>query len=133
MQMIPPLWLESKEELTKEPLMRVKEESEKAGLKLNNQKKRSWHLVLPLHHFMANRWGNNGTVIFLGSKSTADSDCSLEIKKRLLLVRKAMASQNSILKSRGINLPTNVCLVNTVVFLIVMYGCESWTIKKAEH
>ena len=81
---------------------------------------------------MANRWGNNDTVIFLGSKSTADSDCSLEIKKHLLLVRKAMASQNSILKSRGINLPTNVCLVSAMVFLIVMYGCESWTIKKAE-
>ena len=109
--------------------MKVKEESEKAGLKLSIQKTK-----IRSHNFTANRWGHEAVrdFIFLGSKSTADSDCSLEIKKRLLLVRKAMASQNSILKSRGINLPTNVCLVNTVVFLIVMYGCESWTIKKAE-
>ena len=71
--------------------------------------------------------------IFLGSKITADGDCSHEIKKHLLLGRKAMTNLDSILKSRDITLPTNVCLVQAMVFPVVMYGCESWTIKKAEH
>ena len=71
--------------------------------------------------------------IFLGSKITADGDCSHEIKRRLLLGRKAMTNPESILKSRDITLPTKVCIVKTMVFLIVMYGCESWTIKNAEH
>ena len=71
--------------------------------------------------------------IFLGSKITADGDCSHEIKKHLLLVRKAMTNLDSILKRRHITLPTNVCLVKAMVFPVVMYGCESWTIKKAEH
>ena len=71
--------------------------------------------------------------IFLGSKISADGDCSLEIKRCLLLGRKAMINLDSILKSRDITLPTKVCLVKTVVFTVVMYGCESWTIKKAEH
>ena len=71
--------------------------------------------------------------IFLGSKITADSDCSLEIKRRLLLGRKTMTNLDSILKSRDITLPTKVCLVKTAVFPIVMYGCESWTVKKAEQ
>ena len=71
--------------------------------------------------------------IFLGSKITADGDCSREIKRCLLLGRKAMTNLDSILKSREITLPTKVHLVNTMVFLVVMYGCESWTIKKAEH
>ena len=86
---------------------------------------------------MANRWGNNGNSERLyfggrGSKITADGDCSHEIKRLLLLGRKGMTNLDSILKSRDIILPTNVCLVKAMVFLVVMYGCESWTIKKAE-
>ena len=85
---------------------------------------------------MANRWGNSGNsgdFMFLGSKITADGDCSHEIKRRLLLGRKVMANLDSILKSRDITLPTNVHLVKVMVFPVVMYGCESWTIKKAER
>ena len=83
---------------------------------------------------MVNRWGNNenNDFIFLGSKITADGDCSHEIKRRLLLGRTAMANLDSILKSRGIALPTKVRLVKAMVFPVVMYGCESWIIKKAE-
>ena len=84
---------------------------------------------------MANRWGNNGNradFIFSGSNITADGDCSHEIKKRLLLGRKAMSNLDSILKSRDITLPKKTCLVKAMVFPVVMYGCESWTIKKAE-
>ena len=84
---------------------------------------------------MANRWGNNETVryfIFLGSKISADGDCSHEIKRCLLLGRKAMTKLDSILKSRDITLPTKVCLVKAMVFPVVLYDCESWTIKKAE-
>ena len=87
------------------------------------------------HHFVGNRWGNSGKsvrLIFLGSKITADGDCSHEIKRRLLLGRKVMINLDSILKSRDITLPTKVCLVKAMVFLVVMYGCESWTVKKAE-
>ena len=82
---------------------------------------------------MANRWGNNGNkdFIFLDFKITADADCSHEIKRRLLLGRKVMTNLDSILKSRDITLPTNVCLVKPMVFPVVMYGCECWTIKKA--
>ena len=83
---------------------------------------------------MANRWGNNGNrETFLGSKITADGDCSHEIKRHLLLERKAMTNLDSILKSRDVTLSTKVCLVKATVFLVVMYGCESWTIKKAER
>ena len=86
---------------------------------------------------MANRWGNNGNndrLDFWGSKITVDSDCSHEIKRRLLLLgRKVMTNLDSILKNRDITLPTNVCLVKAMIFPIVMYGCESWTLKKAEH
>ena len=89
---------------------------------------------------MANRWGNNGNsermetdFIFLGPKLTADGDCSHEIKRRLLLGRKVMTNLDSILKSRDITLSTNVCLVKAMTFPVVMYGSESWTIKKAEH
>ena len=84
---------------------------------------------------MANRWGNSGNsdrLIFWGSKITADGDCSHEIKRRLLLGRKAVTNLDSILKSRDITLPAKVHLVKAVVFPVVMYGCESWTIKKAE-
>ena len=85
---------------------------------------------------MGNRWGNSETVsdfIFLGSKITADGDCSHEIKRRLLLERKSMTNLDNILKSRGITLPTKVCISKAMVFPVVMYGCDSWTIKKAEH
>ena len=85
---------------------------------------------------MTDRWENSETVadfIFLGSKITVDGDCSREIKRHLLLGRKAMTNLDSILKSRDITLPTKVCLVKAMVFPVVMYGCESWTIKKAEH
>ena len=85
---------------------------------------------------MANRWGNNGNserLYFWGSKITADGDCSHEIKRHLLLGRKAMTNLDSIFKSRDITLPAKVCLVKAVVFPVVMCGCESWTIKKAEY
>ena len=84
---------------------------------------------------MANRWENkeiSRDLIFLGSKITADGDCNHEIKRRLLLGRKVMTNLDSILKSRDITLPTNVCLVKAMVTPVVMYGCESWTVKKAE-
>ena len=82
---------------------------------------------------MANRWGNSDRLYFGGSKITADGDCSHEIKRCLLLGRKAMTNLDSILKSIDITLPTKVGLVKAMVFPIVVYGCESWTIKKAEH
>ena len=85
---------------------------------------------------MANRWGNNensDTLIFLDSKITANGDCSHEIKRRLLLGRKVMTNLDSIFKSRDITLPTKVHLVKAMVFPVVMYGCESWTVKKAER
>ena len=85
---------------------------------------------------MASSWGNDGNSdnpIFLGSKITEDGDYSHEIKRRLMLGRKAMTNLDSILKSRDITLPTKVCIAKAIVFLVVMYGCESWTIKKAEH
>ena len=86
---------------------------------------------------MGNRWGNNGNLerlfILGGSKITADGDCSNEIKRRLLLGRKAMTNLDSMLKSRGVTLPTKICIVKAVVFPVVMYGCESWATKKAEH
>ena len=123
---------ESKEEL-KSLLMKVKEESEKAGLKFNIHKTRSWQPV-------ASSWQIDGKTmetvtdfIFLGSKITADGDCSHEIKRCLLLGRKVMTNLDSILKSRDITLPTKVHLVKAIVFPVIMYGCESWTIKKAEH
>ena len=114
--------------------MKVKEESEKVGLKLNIQKMKimasgpitSWQIDGETVDTVAE-------FIFLGSKIPADGDCSHEIKRHLLLGRKVMTNLNSILKSRDITLPTKVRLVKTVVFPGVMYGCESWTIKKAEH
>ena len=128
MQMTPPLWLS--EEEPKSLLMKVKEENEKVGLKLNIQKTKimasspttSWEI-------------DGGTVsefICLGSKITADGDCSHKIKRRLLLGRKVMTNLDSILKSRDITLPTKVRLVKAMVFPVVMSGCESWTVKKAE-
>ena len=109
--------------------MKVEEESEKAGLKLNIQNTTFWS-----HHFRANRWRKNGNSDFinLGSKITADGDCSHEIKKHLLLGRKAMTNLDSLLKSRNITLLTKVHLVKAMVFPVVMYDYESWTIKKVE-
>ena len=124
---------ESEEEL-KSLLMKVKEENEKAGLKLNIQKTKimasgpitSWQIDGETMETVTD-------FIFWGSKITADGDCSCEIKKRLLLGRKAMTNLDSILKSKDITLPTQVRLVKAMVFPIVMYGCESWTILKAER
>ena len=123
---------ENKEEL-KSLLMKVKEESEKAGLKLNIQKPKI------MASGLITSWQIDGETvetvpdfIFLGSKITADGDCSHAIKRRLLLGRKVMANLDSILKSRDITLPTKVHLVKAMVFPVVMYGCESWTVKKAE-
>ena len=131
--MTPLLMAESEEEL-KSLLMKVKEESEKAGLKLNIQKTKimasspitSWQIDGKTMETVTD-------FIFLGSKITADGDCSHEIKKHLLLGRKAMTNLDSILESRDITLPTKVHLVKAMVFPVVVYGCESWTIKKAEH
>ena len=94
------------------------------------RKLRSWHLKT---NFMENRWGNSEGLYFLGSKITADGDCSHEIKRCLLLGRKIMTNLDSMFKSRDITLPTKVCLVKAMVFPVVIYGCESWTVKKAEH
>ena len=124
---------ESEEEL-KSLLMRVKEESEKAGLKLNIQK------LKIMASSPITSWQIDGETmetvtdfIFLGSKITADGDCSHEIKRCLLLGRKVMSNLDNIFKSRDITLPTKVDLVKAMVFPVVMYGCESWTIKKAER
>ena len=121
---------ESQEEL-KSLLMKVKEENEKVGLKLNIQKTKimatnpitSWQIDGETVETVAN-------FIFLGSKVTADGDCSHEMKRRLLLGKKVMTNLDSKLKNRDITLPTKVCLVKTMVFPVVMNGCESWTIKK---
>ena len=126
------LMAESEEEL-ESLLMKVKEESEKADLKFNIQKTKimasgpitSWQIDRETVETVSD-------FIFLGSKITADGDCSHEIKRRLLLGRKSMTKLDSILKSRDITLPTKVHLVKVLVFPVVMYGCESWTIKKAE-
>ena len=114
--------------------MKVKEESEKVSLKLSIQKTKimacgpitSWQIDGETMETVAD-------FIFLGSKITADGECSHEIKRSLLLGRKTVTNLDSILKSRDITLPTKVCLVKAMVFPVVMYGCESWTIKKAEH
>ena len=126
--------MEESEEELKTLLMKVKEESEKAVLKLNIQKMKimisgsitSWQIDGKKIEIMAD-------FIFLASKIIADGDCSHEIKRHLLLGRKPMTNLDSILKSRDITLPTKVCLIKAMIFLVVMYGCESWAIKKAEH
>ena len=126
------LMAENEEEL-KSLLIELKEESEKAGLKLNIQETKS--ITFYPIHFIANDGETMETVtdfIFLGSKITADGDCSHEIKRGLLLGSKVMTNLDNILKSRDITLSTKVHLVKAMVFLVVMYGCESWTIKKAE-
>ena len=116
-------------------LMTVKEESEKAGLKLNIQETFKKDHGLWSHHFMANRWVNNGNsdrLYFLGSKIAADGDCSHEIKRRLLLGRKAMTNLDSVLKIRDITLLTKIRLVKAIIFPVVTYGCGNWTVKKTE-
>ena len=123
---------ESEEEL-KSLLMKVKVESEKVGLNLNIHKRRSWHLVPSLHGKDGETVETVSNFMFLGSKITADGDCSHEIKRRLLLGKKVMTNLDSMLKSRDITLPTKICLVKAMVFPVVMYGCESWTVKKAER
>ena len=124
-------------ESKKEPnslLMKVKEESEKVGLKLNIRKTKT------MASSPNTSWQIDGEImetvrdfISLGSKITADGDCSHEIKRRLLLGRKVMTNLDSIFKSRDITLPTKVHLVKAMVFPVVIYGCESWTVKKIEH
>ena len=126
--------LMAESEELKSLLMKVKEESEKVGLKLNIQKMKimasgpitSWQIDRETVETVSE-------FIFLGSKITADGDCSHEIKRCLLLGSKVMTNLDSILKSRDITLPTKVCLVKAMVFPVVMYGCESWTVRKAEH
>ena len=121
------------EEEPKSLLMKVKEESKKVGLKVNIQQTKimraspitSWQIDGETVETVSD-------LIFLGSKITADGDCSHEIKRRLFLGRKVMTNLYSIFKSRDITLPTKVCLVKAMVFPVVMYGCESWTVKKAE-
>ena len=123
-----------REEELKSLLMKVKEESETVGLKLSIQKTKimascpitSWEIDGEIVETVSD-------FIFEGSKITADGDCSHEIKRRLLLGRKVMTNLDSVLKSRDITLPTKVCLVKAMVFPVVMYGCESWTVKKAER
>ena len=127
------LMAENEEEL-KSLLKKVKEESEKVGLKLNIQKTKimsagpiiSWEIYGETVETVSD-------FIFLGSKITADGDCSHEIKRHLLLGRKAMINLDSILKIRDITLPTKVCTINAMGFPVVMYVCKSWTVKKAEH
>ena len=126
--------MEESEEELKSLLLKMKEKSEKAGLKLNIQKTKikasrpvtSWQIDGETMETVTD-------FLLMGSKIPADGDCSHEIKRYLLLGRKAMTNLDSILKSRDITLPTKICLVKAVVFLVVVYGYESWTIKKAEH
>ena len=126
--------MEESEEEPKSLLMKMKEVSENVGLKLNIQKTKimasgpitSWEIDGETGETMSD-------FIFWGSKITADGDCSHEIKRCLLLGRKVMTNLDSIFKSRDITLPTKVCLAKAMVFPAVMYGCESWTVKKAEH
>ena len=133
MQRTPPLFMAETEEELKSLLMKVKEESEKVSLKLNIQKTKimasgpitSWQIDGETMETVRD-------FILGGSKITADGDCSHEIKRRLLLGRTAMTNRDSILRSRDITLPTEAHLVKAMVFLVVMHGCESWTIKKAE-
>ena len=112
--------------------MKVKEETENAGLKLSIQKDHG----IQFHHFMGNRWGNNGNsdrFYFLELQIAEGRDCSHEIKRHLLLGRKAMTNPDSVLKSRDITLLTKIHLVKVMAFPVVMYGCESWTLEKVEY
>ena len=128
MQMTPPLWQKAKS-----LLMKVKEESEKAGVKFNTQKMKIMASGLTTSWQIYEETMETVRLYFLGSKITADGDCSHEIKRRLLLGRIVMTNLDSIFKSRDITLPTKVCGVRAMVFPVVVCGCASWTIKKAEH
>ena len=132
-QMTPPSWQKAKRRKLMSLLMKVKEEREKVGLKLSIQK------IKILASSAITSWQIDGETmetvrdfVFFSSKTTVDCDCSHEIKRCLLLGGKAMTNLDSILKSRDITLPTKVCIVRAMVFPVVMYGCESWTIRKAE-
>ena len=131
MQMTPPLWQKAKRNYSL--LMKVKEESEKAGLKLNIQKRIMASGPITSWEIDGETVETVSDFILGGSKITADGDCSHEIKRRFFLGRKVMTNLDNILKSRDVTLPTDVCLVKAMVFPVVMYGCESWTIKKAER
>ena len=131
MQMTPPYG--RKQRRTKEPLDERERGESKSWLKTQHSK--NYDHGIQSHHFMENSWGNSGNRDFIleGSKIAADGDCSHEIQRRLLLGRKVMTNLDSILNSRDITLPTKVCLVKALIFPVVIYGCESWTVKKAEH
>ena len=133
MQMIPHLWQKAKNWTAS--WCQVKEESEKVGLKLLNMQKTKIMASGPITSWQIDGETMETVTDFIlgGSKITADGDCSHEIKRHLLLRRKVMTNLDSIWKSRDITLPTKVCLVKALVFQVVMYGCESWIIKKAEH
>ena len=127
------LMAESEEKL-KSLLMKVKEESEKVGLKINIQKTKNMaSYPIPAWQIDGEAMERVRDTIFLGSKITANVDCCHEIKRHLLLGRKVMSNIDRLFKSRDVTLPTKVCLVKAMVFPVVMYGCESWTVKKAEH
>ena len=128
----PTLMAESEEEL-KSLLMNLKEDSEKVGLQLNFKKTITAYGSISSQEIEGEKLEAVANFIFLGSKTTADSDCSHVIKRHLFLGRKVMTNLNSIFKSRNITLPTKVHLVKAMVFSVVIYGCESWTIKKAER
>ena len=126
--------LMAESEELKSLLMKVKEESVKVGLKLNIQKTKIMASgPITLWRIVGKQWKQCRTLVFWGSKITADGDCSHEIKRCLPLGKKVMTNLDSIFKSRDITLPTKVGLVKAMVFPVVMYGCESWTVKKAEH
>ena len=130
--MTPPLW--QKVRGTQKPLDESESGEWKSCLKTQHSKNKDHGI--PFHYFIANRWansGNSGGIYFFGLHNTADGDCSHEIKRSLLLGKKVMTNLDSILKSRDITLPTKVRLVKDMVFPVVMYGCESWTVKKAER
>ena len=130
-------WIEEPGRLLSMGLQRVRHDwaTKLSNDWLKTQHSKNYDHGIWSHHFMADRQGNkeNSDRLFLGSKITADGDCSHGIKRRLLLGRKAMTNLDSILKSRDITLPTKVCLVKAMVFPMVMYECESWITKKAEH
>ena len=131
MQRTPPLW--QKVKVAKKPLDESERGEQKSWLKAQHSENEDHGMRS--HHSMGNKWRNSGNSVRLylgGSKITADGDCSHEIKRHLLLGKKVMTKPDNLLKSRDITLPTKVCLVKAMVFLVVMYGCESWTVKKAE-
>ena len=128
MQMIPPLWQKVRNYKASWWKWKRRVKSWLKAQHSENEDHGIWS-----HHFMANRWGNSVRLYFWGLQIIADGDCSHEIKRRLLLWRRVLTNLDNILKSRDITLPTKVRLVKAMVFPVVMYGCENWTIKEAEH